>query len=67
MPPPKAPSTTSVIAVSRQLSQNSTPMPSTAVTRPPTSCTRPVPTRFLMPSASDMMRDTSTPVCVESK
>ena len=42
-------------------------MPIAAVTKPPTSCTRPVPTRFLMPSASDMMREISTPVCVESK
>ena len=39
----------------------------TAVTNPPTSCTRPVPTRFRIPSASDMMREMSTPVFVESK
>ena len=39
----------------------------TAVTTPPTSCTSPVPTRFRIPSASLMMRDSSTPVCVESK
>ena len=42
-------------------------MPSAAVTTPPTSWTRPVPTRFRIPSASLMTRETSTPVCVESK
>jgi hypothetical protein len=56
-----------VITVRCQFSQNRTPMPMTAVTSPPTNCTRPVPTRFRMPSASFMMRETSTPVCVESK
>ena len=38
-----------------------------AVRIEPTSCTRPVPTRFLMPSASVMMREIRMPVFVESK
>ena len=38
-----------------------------AVTRPPTSCTSPVPTRFRMPSASVMIREIRTPDFVESK
>ena len=55
------------MSVRCQLSQNSTPSPIAAVTNPPTSCTRPVPTRLRMPSASIMIRETSTPVLVESK
>ncbi len=39
----------------------------TAVTTLPVSWTRPVPTRFRMPSASDMMREIRTPAWVESK
>ena len=39
----------------------------TAETIEPASCTRPVPTRFRMPSASVMMREMRTPVLVESK
>src|SRR5205823_9304783 len=38
-----------------------------AVRIEPVSCTRPVPTRFLMPSASVMMREIRIPVLVESK
>jgi hypothetical protein len=56
-----------VTAVSRQLSQKSTPTAMAAVTNPPTSCTSPVPTRFRMPSASVMMREISAPVLVPSK
>ena len=67
MPPPNASSTRIVIVVRCQFSQKSTAIPIAAVTKPPTSCTRPVPTRFRMPSASDMMREMRTPVCVESK
>ena len=67
IPPPNRISTVSVTAVSFQLSQKSTPTAISAVTNPPTSCTSPVPTRFRMPSASDMMREMSTPVLVESK
>ena len=65
--PPKIASSTRVMVVSRQLSQKSTPSPITAVSRLPTSCTIPFPTRFRMPSASLMMREMSTPVFVESK
>ena len=36
-------------------------------TKPPTSCTSPVPIRFRMPSASFMMREMSRPVWVVSK
>ena len=39
----------------------------TAVRIEPVSCTRPVPTRFRMPSASVMMREIRMPVFVESK
>ncbi len=39
----------------------------TAVTVPPTSWTRPVPTRFRTPSTSSMMRETSSPDFVLSK
>ena len=38
-----------------------------AVTMLPVSCTSPVPTRFRMPSASLMMRESSWPACVASK
>src|SRR5688572_29715285 len=38
-----------------------------AVTTPPTSCTRPVPTRLRVPSASLMMRDSSTPVMSDAE
>ena len=55
------------MTVSCQLSQNRIASPISAVTKPPTSCTRPVPTRFRIPSASFMIRDTRAPVCVESK
>ena len=41
--------------------------PTSAVTTLPVSWTRPVPTRFRMPSASVMMREIRTPDCVESK
>ena len=44
-----------------------TPARTIAVTTLPVSCTRPVPTRFRMPSASVMIREISTPDCVESK
>jgi hypothetical protein len=64
---PNAARRSSVTVVRRQLSQNSTPSATTAVTMPPTRSTRPVPTRFRMPSASDMMREMRTPVFVESK
>ena len=67
IPPPNVPRTRIAIAVSCQFSQNSTPSAMLAVTRPPTSCTRPVPTRFRIPSASLMIREIRTPVLVESK
>ena len=67
MPPPNAASTIAVTSVIRQLRYSSTPRLMIAVRTPPTSCTRPVPTRLRMPSASLMMRDSSTPLCVESK
>ncbi len=38
----------------------------TAVSRPPTKSTRPVPMRLRTPSTSDMMRETSMPVLLES-
>jgi hypothetical protein len=63
----KIASATRIASVSCQLSQNSTPMPISALSTPPTSCTMPVPTRFRRPSASFMIREISTPVCVESK
>ncbi len=53
--------------MSFQLSTNSTTSAIAAVTRPPVRRTSPVPTRFLIPSASVMMREISTPVLVESK
>jgi hypothetical protein len=56
-----------VTTVRCQLSQKSTERPMAAVRNPPTSCTRPDPTRFLIPSASFMIRETRTPVWVESK
>ncbi len=65
--PPNVASSTSVMLVSFQFSQKRTPSESAAVTMPPMSSTRPVPTRFRMPSASVMMREISTPVLVESK
>ncbi len=39
----------------------------TAVRIDPVNCTSPVPTRFLMPSASVMMREMRMPLFVESK
>ena len=44
-----------------------TPSAMVAVRIEPVSCTRPVPTRFRMPSASVMIREISTPLLVESK
>ena len=38
-----------------------------AVSRPPTICTMPVPTRLRTPSASFITREISTPLCVLSK
>ena len=67
-PPPNAASTT--MRDERQLPvqvEQDAERRRRAVTTLPTSCTRPVPTRFRMPSASVMMREISTPVCVESK
>ena len=57
----------SVAVVSFQLIQKSTPSAMTPVITLPTSCTSPVPTRFRIPSASFMMREMRTPLCVESK
>ncbi len=57
----------SVTTVSFQLRYNKTPIAMTAVRIEPVSWTRPVPTRFRMPSASVMIREMSTPVFVESK
>ena len=65
--PPNAASSTSVAVVRRQFSQKSTPSAMPAVTTLPTSCTRPLPTRFRIPSASVMMREMRMPVLVESK
>src|SRR5688572_18007368 len=48
------PRTTAVTSVIRQFKYSSTPRLMMAVTTPPTSCTRPVPTRLRMPSASLM-------------
>ena len=67
IPPPNAPRMTTVTIVSFQLRLRRTIMAITAVTIDPVSCTRPVPTRFRMPSASVMIREISTPVFVESK
>ena len=67
MPPPNAPRITIVTTVNRQLRYISTPIAMTAVMIEPVNWTRPVPTRFRMPSASLMMREMSTPVLVESK
>jgi len=67
MAPANAASTTSVTSVRRQLMYNSAPSATTAVTMPPSSCTRPVPTRLRMPSGSFITREISTPVCVVSK
>ena len=39
----------------------------TAVNRPPTSCTSPVPTKLRTPSTSVMMRDTNAPLLLLSK
>jgi hypothetical protein len=63
---PNDPSTSSISTVSFQFSQKSTPSEMMAVIEPPTSCTKPLPTRFRIPSASVMIREISTPVCVES-
>ena len=53
--------------VSCQLSLKSHTSAMPAVTRPPTICTKPVPTRFRIPSASVMIREIRMPLLVESK
>ena len=53
-------------AVISGLIRNKTTNAMTAVSKPPTKSTNPVPIRLRMPSTSDMMRDTSVPVLVES-
>ena len=67
IPPPNAARMTIVTVVSRQFRYTSTHIAMTAVTIDPVSWTRPVPTRFRIPSASDMMREIRMPVFVESK
>jgi hypothetical protein len=67
IPPPNATRISRIAPVSFQLSQKSTPTAITPVSVLPTSCTRPVPTRFRIPSASFMIREMSTPLWVLSK
>ena len=67
MPTPKIDRKTTVASVSCQLSQNSTPIATPAVRKPPTSWISPVPTRLRMPSGSFITRLTSTPLLVLSK
>ena len=62
----KSDSTATAISVSLTFMESRKPSAKTAVTAPPTISTRPVPTRFLMPSASVMTRERSTPVFVWS-
>ena len=57
----------SVAADGRALAEALADAGFTAVTIDPLSCTSPVPTRFRIPSASVMMREIRTPLCVESK
>ena len=58
---------TIVTIVNFQLRYSRTKSAIVAVSREPVSCTRPVPTRFRMPSASVMIREIRMPVLVESK
>ena len=67
IPMPNVASTTMVTPVSFQFRYRRMPSAITAVSNEPLSCTSPVPTRFLMPSASFMMREMRMPVLVESK
>ena len=67
IPAPKQARIRIAIAVSRQLSTNSTTSATAPVSTPPISCTSPVPTRLRMPSASDMIREMRMPLLVESK
>ena len=64
---PNRTSTSRMSDVSRQLSQKSHTKAIDAVSSPPARWASPEPTRFRIPSASVMIRDIRTPVCVESK
>jgi len=56
----------SATAVIDALRRNRTPRANTAVSRPPTNSTRPVPIRLRTPSTSLMMRETRAPLLVAS-
>ena len=63
---PKATSATRVRRVTRGLIRSITVKARVAVSRPPASSIRPVPTRFRKPSTSFMIRDTRSPVLFAS-
>ena len=67
MAPPKTSRIDMVNRVSTQLTYSRIAKQVADITRPPVSCTSPVPTRFLIPSASVMIREMRTPDFVESK